>query len=192
MRYLDWVLSLQRFVESVDQSGQILGVYGLISTGQPSANAFGRGKEKVDEVSAWIESSVTNGAQKIFRPVGRVDHAIKTQHARRSLDGVGISEERCHELSGLRMVLQLQEPIAQRGKPVLDLLSEGRYQLRVVGPAAHAFTSPSAVRTCASSWSVVLNWAMEARRSPAREFSSVAAAAACLDPTAYCRDTSAT
>ena len=40
--------------------------------------------------------------------------------------------------------------------------------------------------------SEVLNWAMEARRSPARVFSSVAAAAACLDPTAYCRDTSAT
>ena len=40
--------------------------------------------------------------------------------------------------------------------------------------------------------SVVRNWAMEARRSPAKEFSSVAAAAACFEPAAYCRDTSAT
>src|SRR5215213_8034459 len=38
----------------------------------------------------------------------------------------------------------------------------------------------------------VLKVAMLARRSPARMFSSVAAAAACLEPTAYCRDTSAT
>ena len=41
-------------------------------------------------------------------------------------------------------------------------------------------------------YSPVLNWAMEARRSAANVFNSVAAAAACLDPTAYCRDTSAT
>ena len=32
---------------------------------------------------------------------------------------------------------------------------------------------------------VSLNWAMEERRSPANVFSSVAAAAACFDPTAY-------
>ena len=48
----------------------------------------------------------------------------------------------------------------------------------------------SVCRCCEGS--PVLNWAMEARRSAARVFSSVAAAAACLLPTAYCRDTSAT
>ena len=40
--------------------------------------------------------------------------------------------------------------------------------------------------------SSMVNWVMEARRSPASEFSWVAAAAACLEPTAYCRDTSDT
>jgi len=37
-----------------------------------------------------------------------------------------------------------------------------------------------------------LNWAMLERSSAARTLSWAAAAAACLEPTAYCRDTSET
>ena len=104
---------------------------------QRAADAVACGEQQVDVVLADREPAVAQRAEQVLHVVGDVQHALEPEHARRALDGVGVAEQRRHDLARALVVLEREQACLQRREPLLDLRAEGREQLRVVAPCRH-------------------------------------------------------
>ena len=134
---VDGVVAGDGAVERGDDGGELVGADRALGARQRAADALGGHEQQVDEVLADGEPAVAQRAEQVLGPVGDVDDAVEAEHPGRALDGVRVAEQARDQLPRRRVRLEPQQPLAQRGEPLLDLRAEGRDQLRVVGPAVH-------------------------------------------------------
>ena len=122
-------------VEGLHQGLDVLVADRGVGAGHGVGDGVGDREEQVHEVAADAEAAVLESTQEVLGAVGEPDDAVEGQRARRALHRVGVAEEAGHELLGRRVLLEPEQPVAQRGQLLVDLRAEDRDELRVVGPA---------------------------------------------------------
>ncbi len=123
-----------------DDRRQVLGADRAVCAGHRPGDALGGDEEHVDEVLARGHPPVPQRPEQVLGEVSHLDDGVQAQHPGRPLDGVRVPEQARDELLGRRGVLEPEQPLAQRGQPVVDLGPERRNQLGVVGPLVHSET----------------------------------------------------
>lgn len=124
----------ERGIERGHDLGDRLGRHGPVGAGQRAAERVGRDEQQVHEVAAYAGAPVAQHSEQVLGAVREGHDAVEPEHARRALDGVRVAEQRHDDLPRRRVLLETEQPVAQRGEPVLHLRAEGGDQLRVVAP----------------------------------------------------------